>query len=237
MKRLSVTPVNVGDMERVVSAVVGGGMTVLGLSRGSASGAACALMGAGLLYRGLTGHCHLYGALGVSTVERNRATAVPAQQGVRVEQSITIDRSPEELFQFWRDFENLAQFMEHLESVKCEGNRSHWVAKAPLGMSVEWDAEIINERENEMIAWRSLPGSEVQTAGSVHFQGAPGGRGTAVTVNLKYNPPGGKLGAAAAKLFGEEPEQQISNDLRRLKQIMESSEFPVESGQAARRAK
>jgi len=231
--------VNVGETERLVSALVGGGMTVVGLSRGSAGGATLALMGAGMLYRGITGHCYMYETLGVDTSSHagRRATAVPARQGVRVEESITIDRSPEELFNFWHDFENFAQFMEHLESVKTDGNRSHWIAKAPLGMTVEWDAEIINERQNELIAWRSLEGSEVDTAGSVHFKGAPGGRGTLVTVNLKYNPPGGKVGAAVAKLFGEEPSQQIQDDLRRLKQIMETGDVPVASESAARRAK
>lgn len=233
------THVNVSEVERALSALAGGGLAIYGISRGSLGGAALAAVGASLVYRGVTGHCHLYEALGVDTSQHhNRATAVPAQAGVRVEKTITINRSPEEVYAFWRDFENLAQFMEHLESVKTEGNRSHWVAKAPLGMTVEWDAEVYNETPGEMIAWRSLEGSEVDTAGSVHFKPAPGGRGTEVTVNLKYNPPGGKIGAAAAKLFGEEPSQQISEDLRRFKRIMETGEVPTVAGQSsARRAK
>ena len=233
------THVNVSEVERALSALAGGGLAIYGISRGSLGGAALAAVGASLVYRGVTGHCHLYEALGVDTSQHhNRATAVPAQAGVRVEKTITINRSPEEVYAFWRDFENLAQFMEHLESVKTEGNRSHWVAKAPLGMTVEWDAEVYNETPGEMIAWRSLEGSEVDTAGSVHFKPAPGGRGTEVTVNLKYNPPGGKVGAAFAKLFGEEPSQQISEDLRRFKRIMETGEIPTVAGQSsARRAK
>src|SRR5260370_25086851 len=110
--------------------------------------------------------------------------------------------------------------MRHLESVQVQGNRSHWVAKGPLGTCVEWDAEIYNENPNEMIAWRSLEGADVDSTGSVHFTPAPGGRGTDVRVVLKYNPPAGKLGAAIAKLFGSEPDQQIRDDLRRFKQLM-----------------
>jgi uncharacterized membrane protein len=102
------------------------------------------------------------------------------------------------------------------------GNRSHWVAKAPAGTSVEWDAEVYNEKEGELIAWRSLEGSQVNSAGSVHFNAAPGGGGTEVRVVLKYDPPGGVIGATIAKLFGEEPSQQIREDLRRFKQLMET---------------
>ena len=127
--------------------------------------------------------------------------------------------------------------MEHLQAVTVSGgNRSHWVAKAPLGQSVEWDAEIHNERENELIAWRSLEGSQVETAGSVHFTPAQAGRGTEVRVNLKYNPPAGQIGIALAKLLGEAPDQQIRDDLRRFKQVMESGEIPTTAGQPSGRA-
>ena len=112
--------------------------------------------------------------------------------------------------------------MRHLESVTEEGNRSHWVAKAPLGTSVSWDAEIITERANELIGWRSLPGSTVDTAGSVHFQSAAGGRGTEVRVELKYDPPAGKVGATLAECLGEAPEQQIEEDLTTFKRMMEA---------------
>jgi uncharacterized membrane protein len=122
--------------------------------------------------------------------------------------------------------------MDHLESVRIlDGKRSHWVAKAPLGTSVEWDAEIINEEANELIGWRSLEGADVPNAGSVRFRPAPGGRGTEVRVNLEYNPPTGKLGAAFAKLLGEEPERQVEEDLRRFKQWMEAGEIPTTAGQ------
>lgn len=138
---------------------------------------------------------------------------------------ITINRSPEEVYQFWRDFQNLPRFMSHLESVHViDEKRSRWVAKAPAGTSVEWDAEIIEDRPNQLIAWRSLEGADVDNAGTVSFNPAPGGRGTEVSVELEYNPPGGALGAGIAKLFGEAPEQQIKGDLYRFKQVMETGE-------------
>jgi len=159
----------------------------------------------------------------------NPATAEGSSN--RVNKSIVINSSPEELYQFWRDFENLPRFMHHLESVRVEGEgRSHWVATAPAGTTVEWDAEITEDRPNELIAWRSLEGADVYNRGSVRFERAPGGRGTIVHVEIDYNPPGGKLGAAVAKLFGEEPELQVGSDLRRFKQVIETGEVVLSEG-------
>jgi uncharacterized membrane protein len=136
------------------------------------------------------------------------------------------------VYGFWRNLENLAEFMEHVESVRpMHGNRSHWVAKGPSNRRMEWDAEIINEIDNKLIAWRSLPGSDVANAGSVHFAEAAGGRGTEVRVTLQYNPPGGTLGAFVAKLFGEEPSTQVHNDLMRLKTRLEAGVVPTTAGQ------
>src|SRR5262249_62383394 len=125
------------------------------------------------------GHCLCYQNLGVSTArKRSDHVSIPAQHGIKVEESITILKSPEELYRCWRDLENLPCFMQHLESVRpMGGNQSHWVAKGPMGSHVEWDAEVLTERENEVIGWRSLEGSAVDTAGSVHFTRAPGNRG------------------------------------------------------------
>ena len=227
------TPVNVGDGERWLSAAGGAALGLFGLSRGSLGGLALAAAGGALVYRGLSGHCDVYQALDVSTAApRGRTTSIAAGRGVKVEQSLTINRPAADLYRFWRDVENLGRFMGHLESVKDLGNRrSHWTARAPLGASVEWDAEIHTERDNELIGWRSLPGSEVDTAGSVHFVPAPGGRGTEVRVSLKYDPPAGKLGAAAARLLGASPASQIREDLRRFKQLMEAGEIPTTAGQ------
>jgi uncharacterized membrane protein len=158
-----------------------------------------------------------------------------------VRQSIVINRSPEELYRFWRDLENLPRFMRHLESVKVTGpNRSHWVARAPGGLRLAWDSEIVADRPNEFISWRSLEGSDVDHAGSVRFERAPGSRGTVVRVEMHYRPPGGPVfGAAAArlaKLFGEAPEQQLRSDLRPFKQMMETGEVATTDGQPSGRA-
>ena len=147
---------------------------------------------------------------------------------IRTKRSITIGKPVEEIYAFWRDFQNLPQFMRHLESVTVTGDkRSHWVAKAPAGKRVEWDAETVEDRENELISWRSLPGSDVYNAGTVRFQPAPGGRGTEVRVELEYDPPFGKLGSKVAMLWREEPGQQIQDDLRHLKQVLETGEIVV----------
>ena len=152
------------------------------------------------------------------------------RRGVPVNKSIIINASAEEVYGFWRDFENLPRFMRYLESVTVTGEgRSHWVAKAPGG-SVEWDAEITEDRPNQSISWRSLEGSEVETSGTVSFEPAVGGRGTIVHVQLDYNPPGGALGALFAKLMGEDPDGQMQTDLRRFKQIVELGEIVVSDG-------
>jgi uncharacterized membrane protein len=155
-----------------------------------------------------------------------------AERGTtQVKKSIIINRSPEELYQFWRDFENLPRFMNHLEAVRVlDDRRSHWVAKAPAGTSVEWDAEITEDRPGELIAWRSLEGSEVENSGSVRFETAPGERGTIVVVEMAYNPPGGVIGEWIAKLTGDDPGQQAHEALRCFKQVMETGEVIVSDG-------
>jgi len=224
---------NVSETERWASAIGGGALAVYGLTRvlsgGSLGGAVLALVGGALVYRGTTGHCNMYEALGINTAGTagtdNPVVSVSADRGIKVEQSITVNKSPAEVFRFWRRFENLPRFMNHLESVTTTpGGRSHWVARAPAGTTVQWDAEVYNEKENELIAWRSLDGADVDNAGSVRFEPASGGQGTLVRVTLRYDPPGGALGAAVARLFGENPEQQIEEDLGRFKQVMETGE-------------
>lgn len=136
---------------------------------------------------------------------------------------ITIARVPEEVYQFWRDLRNLPRFMAHLASIEpVDEQRSHWTAIGPGGVKVEWDAEIVEDRFGEMIAWRSLPGADVDNSGVVRFVPAPGGRGTEIHVKLRYAAPGGRVGRAIAKLLGREPEQQARGDLRRLKQVLET---------------
>jgi uncharacterized membrane protein len=152
---------------------------------------------------------------------------------IKVKQSITIDKPKEELYRFWRNFEQLPQFMNHLIEVKdLGGNRSHWKARGPAGSVVEWDAEIINDHPNSLIAWQSLPGADVDSSGTVRFEPAAGNRGTIVTVTLQYHPPAGTLGAAVAKLFGEDPDKQIHVELHRFKQLMETGEIAQTEGQS-----
>jgi uncharacterized membrane protein len=157
--------------------------------------------------------------------------------GVRVEQVVTINRSIDEVYRFWRDFENFPHFMRHVKSVEVlDDRRSRWTAKAPAGMSVHWDAEIVQDQESEWLAWRSLPGSQVEHSGSVRFAPAPGARGTEVRVQMEYMPPAGRFGRVIAMMFGEEPEQQIREDLRRFKQLMETGEIPLSDGPGLWRA-
>ena len=221
---------NVGGSERTLSLVGGGLLGLYGLRQvlhqNPIKGLLFTAIGGSLIYRGMTGNCQLYRALGVSS-NRNEhpATGVPAQYGYKIEKSITIHRSAGDLYNHWRKLENLPKIMRHLLSVtQTDGRRSRWVAQGPLGVQVEWEAETINEDPGRMIAWRSLPGSQVDTAGSVHFEDYEAGRGTQVRVSLKYNPPGGQLGAGVAWLMGSGAEQEITEDLQRFKLTMESDE-------------
>jgi uncharacterized membrane protein len=156
---------------------------------------------------------------------------------VKVKKTILINRSSEELYRHWRDFQNLPRFMKNLDSVELTtNNHSHWVAKGPAGKRVKWDAEITEDRPNEFIAWRSLDGADVENSGSVRFEPAPGGRGTLVSVGMQYSPPAGVVGATVAKLFGRAPEQEVEEDLRRFKQVMETGEIITTQGQPAGRS-
>jgi uncharacterized membrane protein len=161
----------------------------------------------------------------VSGKRLSRAPDPAKEERMHVNVAITVNRPPEEVYAFWRDFENLPRFMTHLESVQTTGDRrSHWKAKAPAGRTVEWDAELVEDRPGELISWRSLEDADVENSGSVRFSPAPGGRGTEVRVELRYSPPGGGLGVTLAKLFGEEPALQTHDDLRRFKQVLETGE-------------
>lgn len=160
-----------------------------------------------------------------STVTRGELGGKTKGGAFRAVKSTTINRSPEALYQFWRNFENLPEFMVHLEQVEViDQQRSRWQAKAPAGTEVSWEAEITDDRPNELIAWQSLTGARMPNSGRVTFEPGPTGRGTVVRVEIEYRPPGGSLGRLVAQLFGEEPEQQVAGDLRRFKQVMETGE-------------
>ena len=154
-----------------------------------------------------------------------RLTGGNSNDALQVQRTVTVRKPADEVYRYWRRLENLPEFMTHLESVESRGDgRSHWVAKGPAGTKVKWDAEITEETPGEIIAWRSVKGAKVDNSGEVRFAPAPGDRGTEITVELRYDPPAGRLGAAVAKLFGEAPEQQLADDLRRLKQVLETGE-------------
>jgi uncharacterized membrane protein len=162
----------------------------------------------------------------------DKPTAHARPSALHVSSVTTVNRPADELYAFWRDIENLPTFMTHLEYVEAygDGRRSHWIASAPAGRNVEWDAEITDERPGELLAWRSLPGAGVENSGAVTFQRAPQDRGTEVRVELTYSLPGGRLGSVLAKLFGEEPQQQVADDLKRFKQVVETGEVVVSDG-------
>lgn len=222
---------NLGNAERIISGLAGAALLAL-IFRKKRLRPVLFPVATGLIAKAFTGHSAKRALKGLTGTEKrvSPVASVGRGQGIKVEQSVTINRPVVEVYRFWRNFENLPRFMDHLESVTViDETRSHWVAKGPAGTRVEWDAVIHNEVDDELIAWRSLPGSEVNNAGSVHFSPTAGGNGTDVRVVLSYEPPAGRAGAAFAKLLGEEPSKQVEDDLRRFKQVMDSGDVTAGS--------
>ncbi|GAA0503178.1 SRPBCC family protein [Deinococcus depolymerans] len=204
------------DQTRMISGAAGGALLLMGLRKRGVLGLGMAAVGGYLAYRAATGNDPVMAAAGLSG---NATAAKP----IFVEHSVVIDRPAQDVYDFWRKLDNLPQIMSHLESVTAlDEKRSRWVAKAPLGTHVEWEAEIVNDKPGQRIGWHSLPGATVDNAGSVQFESLPNG-GTRVHVALSYRPPAGPLGAAVAKLFGEEPSQQIAEDLQKFKAAFEGN--------------
>lgn len=206
--------------ERWATAIGGAALVVWGAKKLSRErhpvGALLATTGASLIWR--------------ST--RDTRARLGGARGTGVEESVAINRGADELFEFWRNLELLPMVMPQLASVEIVGHRrSHWIAKGPAGWRTEWYADIINEIPNQLLAWRTVEGSELVSAGSVHFEHGPVGRGTVVRVKLQYDPPGGRLGAAFAWAFGDDPSHVIREGLRRFKQLMETGEIPTTEGQ------
>ena len=159
-------------------------------------------------------------------------SATPASlgpgRGIRVEQEILVRRMPAELFRLWRDLSTMGNVFRHVDRVDCvSSHRSHWVVRGPLGTTLEWDAEIINEVENELIGWQSLPGADVDCAGSVRFEPQGEDGETLVRVLFRYDPPGGALGALVASALGADPAQAVADDLARFKRQVESGKVPT----------
>lgn len=213
------------DAEAWLALGAGSLLVIAGVSRRSAIGACLAISAAPLLYRGITGRWPV--VTGRAVRRGDTKVALGGARGVHVREAVRLEVPVAEAYRYWRRLENLPQFMSHLHRVtEAADGRSHWVAAGPAGLSVEWDAEIVNDIEDQLLAWRSLPGSDVATAGSVRFDATRGGRGTQVTIHLQYAPPGGKAGALIASLFGREPSQTIREDLRHFKQLVEAGEIP-----------
>jgi uncharacterized membrane protein len=214
--------VNLGRPERLFSVFSGALILFGGLHRRSLP----LILGAGaLLYRGISGYCPVYRAL-------ERFVGMPLTDGLYFEESIAVNKPVEQVYALWRHVENLPRFMLHLESVTpTYGNRSHWVARMPAPLRLEWDAAVTDEQENRRISWCSLPGSRVDHAGSVFFHSLPGRGGTEVKIIFKYKPPAGSAGAAAAKLLSLLTQNQIKTDLRAFKAVTETGERPTTVGQ------
>lgn len=231
---------NVAGAERWASAIGGAALAVYGLKtlkeERTMPGAMIAAAAGALIFRSATGFCPAYAAAGINTARSTYDTraALGGRRGIEVDEAVTINRPASELYNFWRRFSELPRFMDHLVSVTCSRDQrfSHWVAKAPAGRTVEWDARVINDIPGELIAWRTLGKADVVSAGSVRFSDNAGGIGTDVRVHLQYDPPIGKVGATVAWLLGHEPSQTIREDLRRFKQLMETGEVPTTQGQS-----
>ena len=232
--QLSGRQVNVGSGERQVSLASGSVLALLGLARRDLRGLFIAAVGGGMVYRGATGHCSVYSTLGMNTAEPPDQQKGQPDYYTSVSESLLIDKPPEELYRYWRNFENLPRIMTHLESVRVvDDRRSHWGAQAPtmVGGRVEWDAEIVADEPGSRIAWNSLPGSSVETRGWVRFVPALGDRGTAVRVFMEYHPPAGPIGRWFVSFFNKVLEKQIRDDLRNLKRLMEMGEILILGGQ------
>ncbi len=193
-------------------ALIGGGaLAIYGLTRRSPAGYAMAAGGGALAYLG--------------------AKTDVSQREFVARSSVLLNCSPQEAYSFWHNFEDLPKFMRHLDSVTVTGTRSRWVALGPMGARIAWDAEIISDRPGEAISWRSLPGSDVTVDGLVEFRPAPGHRGTLLTVTLRFHSPASGVGQALAKILGKHPNFLMTQDLRRLKALIETGEIPTTEGQ------
>ncbi|MGK3997792.1 SRPBCC family protein [Sorangium sp. So ce1024] len=224
--------------QRWLATLGGSALVAYGIARRSVPGLLLALAGGALIQRGVSGGAAPARLPGDRPAPRapllriGRLFGALAPATTRVSRSVTIARPADELYKFWRNFENLPRFMEHLTRVEIiDGKRSQWTARAPGGGPVSWKAEITDDRENELIAWRSREPADIHNAGSVRFVPAPGGRGTEVHVTIEHEAPAGALGRVVARVFGEDPDQQLRDDLRHFKQLMEAGEIPTIEGQ------
>lgn len=230
--------INVSEPERAVSLAAGSILALLGISRRTLPGLLVGAVGGAMIYRGATGHCPVYESLGLDTARpggqrRGDQEEEISEKGIHVEQAFLINRPPEELYQFWRNFENLPRIMTHLESVRVlDDRRSHWAARVTrIAGRIEWDAEVVRDEPNRMIAWRSLPDGDIQHKGEIRFTPALGDRGTEVHVFMDYVPPVGQLAQWIPTVFGKAPRRLIREDMRNFKRLMEAGEILTVNGQ------
>jgi len=218
--------VNLAAVERGISAACGTLLVLSGLRRRSLP---MLIGGSALIYRGATGVCPVYRAI-------ESQAGGPLSDGLRIEESITVNKPPEFVYALWRRLENLSRFMSHIESVTVTvGNQSHWVAKLPAPLRLEWDAEIVDEQENKKLSWRSLPGSRIDHSGTVFFHFVPNRNSTEVKAILTFKPPAGSVGASIARLLNFLTKSQIRSDLRAFKAVAETGEKPTTIGQPSGR--
>ncbi len=214
--------------ERLATIAIGCGLLAYGWKRRSAAGIGAQAVGVPLIVAGIAGARPWPASFDADTRD-----ALSGPKGIHVKEAVRIARPVDEVYEAWRDLERLPTFVDGLERVTVKGDgRSHWVAHGPGNLPVEWEADVINDEANRVIGWRTLPGSDVQCAGSVRFEEAPGQRGTQVTVHLQYAPPAGRLGATVARLAGRDPGQEVREGLRRFKQTLEAGEQPTNRGVA-----
>lgn len=220
--------INVNNQERALSAMGGIALLAYAVQRRSlVPSLLSGLAGVEMLYRGVTGHCPVYDALNISTAKPEEKG-----KGIRVDAAVTVNCSPEEAYAYWRNLENLPKFMWHVKAVhSLGGDRSHWMVEVSPKLRLEWDARITQDIPNQLIAWHTEPGSTVENGGAVRFEKAPGDRGTEIHATIRYEPPGGVIGEAAAGLFKKVTQEQIKQDIHRFKQILEAGEIPTTEGQ------
>lgn len=253
---------NMSQMERQISMALGALFLLHAVTRRSSASLITAPLGAYLFWRGQSGRSLLYEAFNINTAQQgswqgnggwqqNRqwqgnggVQQIPIQQQreqqpsnrIEIKRAVTIDKPAQELYNYWRKLENLPNFMHHLERVEQTGDKSsHWKAKIAGGIPVEWDAEIVEDLPGQRIAWRTKPDAQVQQQGMVTFKPATGERGTVVEVDIHYSPPGGIIGEAFGRMLNGVTAQQVKDDIRRFKNLMETGEVPTVEGQPSGR--
>jgi uncharacterized membrane protein len=229
--------INVGEVERWASAIGGGLMMMHGLRRGTFGGLAMALLGGAFVYRGTTGHCQAYEALNIDTSGKHRADDEEhVHKGVLIKHTVTIHRTPMEIYEFVKDPANHHRYMAHVESVEAGDDGTFcWAIEGPLGSTWRFRSRHINEEPGHIVAWRTLPGSDIESAGAIRLEPTWDGRGTDVTMEINFEPPAGVVGMALARLLGHNPDAQVRGNLRRLKELLEAGEVPMVHGQMAGR--